>query len=321
MLGGLGVAQAVANRGGAVPLATGPTADATTTTPDPTTATATTLLLLRVDLLPKNPNAAPTGDVATSPLLDSAALVHVAADGSLVETASLTGFAVTDAPACLLSDGSRVPAAAETLRQHVDLALQTGTFADAVECAEASFTAATGIDFDGVIATDFGGFEATADAVGGGLVCIPEAIDAERSQLMLQPGVQVLNGTELLALSRARHGTGLGGNDDGSRTDREARVIAALVISARDALKSGGVTAQSLVDGAYVTGAPADGAWLAAAADGLTTVPNGAVVALSVPLEIDADGKATLGAAAHQIFTNIADDVPVDAVVVAACAN
>lgn len=313
VLGGLGVAQAVANRGGTV-------APATPTT-DTTAAGSTTLLLLRVDLLPDDPDAAPSGELGTTPHLDSTALVHISADGSLVETASLSGFALTDAAACPLSDGSTVPAATETLRQHVDLAMRRGTFADGVACAEATSTAATGIDFDGVIVTDFNGFEATADALGGAVVCIPEPIVAEPAKLTLEPGIQRLNGTELLGLSRARNGTGLGGGDDEARTDRESRVIAALVASARDKLKTGDIGPQSLVGGAYVTGSPADDAWLAAAADTLANVPSGAIVALAVPLEIPAVGDATLGAAAHEIFTDIANDVPVDAVVVAACGS
>ena len=314
ILGGLGVAQAVANRGGAV----GP---ASPTSTDPTEPSATTLLLLRVDLLPDDPDAAPSGNLATTPRLDSTALVHISADGSLVETASLSGFALTDAAACPLSDGSTVPAAAETVRQHVNLAMERGTFADGVACAEATSTAATGIDFDGVIVTDFSGFVATADALGGAVVCIPEAIVSANSQLALEPGTQRLNGIELLSLSRARNGTGLGGGDDESRTDRESRVMAALATSARDALNAGGVEAEALIDGSYVTGGPADPAWVAATAEKLATVPHGAIVALAVPLEIPAVGDAYFGAAAHQMFTDIANDVPVDAAVVAACAS
>ena len=51
-----------------------------------------------------------------------------------------------------------------------------------------------------MIVTDFDGFVATADAVGGAVVCIPEAIVAERSKLTLDAGTQRLSGIELLSL-------------------------------------------------------------------------------------------------------------------------
>ena len=57
--------------------------------------------------------------------------------------------------------------------------------------------------------------------------------------------------------------------------------------------------------------------------DTLATAPNGAIVPLAVPLDIPAIGDATWGPGAHQIFTDIANDVPVDAsmIATATCAD
>lgn len=296
--GGFGVAQAMANRGQSVLPAS----------PEPTdqdvAASATTLLVLRTDTMGDEPGSRVENDTDIAPSLDSVAIVHIAAGGARVEILSLYPRADVMAPACALSEREAIPAAREHLDRHVNAALELGAFADGIACAEATVAAATGLVFDGVVATDFAGFIEAADALGGATMCIPEPIEAEHAQLSLEAGWQRLNGDDLLKLARARNGAGLGGGDEQPRAEREARVLAALTVAARNQ------DVAALLEGAYVTGAPAELGWAEQSAVQLSSLSDDAIVPMTVPMSVDADGQGSWGDAAQQVFAAIASDTP-----------
>lgn len=296
--GGFGVAQVMANRGQTVVPAT----------PDPTDQGAAgsgmTLLLLRTDTMGEGPGSRVESDTDFAPSLDGVAIVHIAAGGTRVEILSLYPRTDVMAPTCALSGNEAVPAAMEHLDSHVNAAFELGTFADAIACAETSMASVTGIEFDGVVVTDFAGFIDAADSLGGAMMCIPEPIEAERAHLSLEAGWQRLAGDDLLMLARARNGTGLGGGHEQPRAEREARVLAALTLSARENELS------VLLENAYVTGAPADSGWVEQSAAVLAALAEDAIVPMTVPLEIDADGQGSWGDSAQAIFAAIANDEP-----------
>jgi anionic cell wall polymer biosynthesis LytR-Cps2A-Psr (LCP) family protein len=81
----------------------------------------------------------------------------------------------------------------------------------------------TGLPIQHVIAVNFKGFIDVIDNLGGLKVCLKAPINDPKSHLNLKGGTQTLDGTQALALARARKT--LGDGSDISRTHRQQYII------------------------------------------------------------------------------------------------
>jgi LCP family protein required for cell wall assembly len=87
-----------------------------------------------------------------------------------------------------------------------------------------------GIKINYAITTNFPGFIAMADEIGGVDVNVPKALNDFYSGAVFQPGLQHLSGDQLLRLSRDRHDYN---NGDISRTGNQALIIISALASLR----------------------------------------------------------------------------------------
>src|SRR5690625_1517689 len=85
----------------------------------------------------------------------------------------------------------------------------------------------TGVHLDHFVVMDFVGFKDMIDAIGGVEMCIPEPVDDPKAHLVLDAGLQVLDGEESLGFVRCRYGQG--GGSDLSRIDRQQEVMGAML--------------------------------------------------------------------------------------------
>ncbi len=85
----------------------------------------------------------------------------------------------------------------------------------------------TGVHLDHFVVMDFVGFKDMIDAIGGVEMCIPEPVDDPKAHLVLDAGLQVLDGEESLGFVRSRYGQGDG--SDLSRIDRQQEFMGAML--------------------------------------------------------------------------------------------
>ena len=85
----------------------------------------------------------------------------------------------------------------------------------------------TGVHLDHFIMMDFVGFKDMVDAIGGVEMCIPEPVDDPKAHLVLDAGLQTLDGEESLGFVRSRYGQGDG--SDLSRIDRQQEFMGAML--------------------------------------------------------------------------------------------
>lgn len=90
--------------------------------------------------------------------------------------------------------------------------------------------ATTGVHIDHYVEVDFAGFIDVVDAVDGIEVCVPEAIQDERTNLDMAAGTHQVNGAEALSFARTRATP----EGDLDRIDRQQQVLAALLNRALD---------------------------------------------------------------------------------------
>jgi len=96
------------------------------------------------------------------------------------------------------------------------------------------------IDFYAI--TDFDGFVPLMDWMGGGTVTVEENIADGFSGCYLGPGVHHINGTQALALSRARYGRTLYGGGAYAREKQSAMMLAELVLQKKGTVNSGNLS-------------------------------------------------------------------------------
>lgn len=146
--------------------------------------------------------------VATGNLNDVTMLLHISEDHTRATVVSFPRDMLVDMPTCVGPDGAEVAASSGV---QINEALKRG----GLPCVARAVEAITGLDvpYGGVI--QFNGVIGMSNAVGGVPVCIANRILDPKTDLDLQPGVRVLEGSQAVQFLRTRYGVG-----DGSDIDR-----------------------------------------------------------------------------------------------------
>lgn len=153
---------------------------------------------------------------------DTTILLHLSADRTGAYGVSIPRDSVVDRPACVTDRGTE-PAE--------DGALWNAAFnVGGAGCTLQQFEALTGIRADNIVVVDFSGFKKMVDAVGGVEICTPDAIDDEKSGLVLDAGTQTISGDQALAYVRTRESVGDG--SDLGRIKRQQAFVAAMAAKA-----------------------------------------------------------------------------------------
>ena len=118
--------------------------------------------------------------------------------------------------------------------------------------AVSKFEQFTGAKIDFYVITDFDGFKPLIDYFSGVDTTVEEKIADGFSGCYLGVGTHHLNGTQALALSRARHGRSLYGGGAYSRERQSAMLIADLMLQKRSMVNSGNLSNFLNVMGQYV---------------------------------------------------------------------
>lgn len=108
--------------------------------------------------------------------------------------------------------------------------------------AVSKFEQFTGSNIDFYVITDFDGFPALIDWMGGVTVTVEENIADGFSGCYLGVGSQHINGTQALALSRARHGRSLYGGGAYAREKQSAMTLAELLLQKKGMVNSGNLS-------------------------------------------------------------------------------
>jgi LCP family protein required for cell wall assembly len=143
------------------------------------------------------------GEARQSTQNDVDILLHVPADHRSAVILSMPRDLVVEHPACVASNGTRVPDAGE---QPLNVDLERG----GLGCVVTTVEHLTGLSIPYAAQFSFQGTIAMADAVGGVPVCTNRAIDDPDSGLRLPKGRSVISGRTALAYLRDRHGIGDG---------------------------------------------------------------------------------------------------------------
>jgi cell envelope-related function transcriptional attenuator common domain len=106
------------------------------------------------------------------------------------------------------------------------------------DLAERTFEQFTGIPIDFYVITDFDGFIPLIDALGGVTVTVEENISDDFSGCYMTPGTWTINGTQALALCRARHGRSLYGGGAFAREYQAAMLVKELLMQKRGIVNS-----------------------------------------------------------------------------------
>ncbi len=107
------------------------------------------------------------------------------------------------------------------------------------DLAERTFEQFTGIPIDFYVITDFDGFIPLIDSLGGVTVNVEENISDDFSGCYLSPGTYTLNGTQALALCRARHGRSLYGGGAFAREYQASMMLIDLLMQKKGLVDAG----------------------------------------------------------------------------------
>jgi LCP family protein required for cell wall assembly len=250
---------------------------------------------------------------------DTTILAHISADRTRMELVSIPRDSRVDIPSCNFEDGSssrpqsaRFNAAFSIGADHND------DIGEAAACTVHTVEELTGVLINEWAVVDFAGFQNMIDALGGVQMCFPEELYSEEAQLHLLPGSQVINGTQALALARARKGMNLGDGSDLMRLGRQQQLLGAI--------------AQGAMSKNMLTDAPALYRFMTAASQSLTTSPNlgdlqkivglafslkdmpsSNLVFMTIPYTANPDDRNEVvwTSEADQVWSNIKQDVPI----------
>jgi LCP family protein required for cell wall assembly len=170
--------------------------------------------------------------------------------------------------------------------------------------------ALSGIHIDYVLITSFGGVKTMIDEIGGLLVDVPYPIYDPHSGAAIDPGFQHLDGTQALAMARARH------NVPGSvfgRTKNQQRILLATLTQLRQQVSQDSsrlnVYLNALMDGTVTDVSQTD---IQALANLALKIPTSGVKAIILPGRSTRIGHRTLSfldrPAANKIFRQVRPD-------------
>jgi LCP family protein required for cell wall assembly len=245
---------------------------------------------------------------------DTTLLVHISADRTRAEIASIPRDLLVDVPACALPDGGESRPQPDVM---FNSAFATGGGGGKTEYAAActikTVEDLTGVFIDDYVVIDFAGFTRMVDALGGIPMCIPEPVSDRYAGLHLEAGEQVLGGQQALAYARARKNVGDG--SDISRIGRQQLLLGAMV---RQVLAKNLLTdlpsLYRFLDAATesVTAGPTLGQIpnLVGLANSLRSVPAGGVAFVTVPFDWAGD-RVRPNSASAELWAAIAADTPI----------
>lgn len=203
-----------------------PSGGATSAPPaDPNAGTALNILIIGSD----SREDGAVSDGFDSVLADTHIIAHISADRSRVELVSIPRDTMVEIPDCRTTSGETVYGRFGMYNSaFAEAYVAGGDTESAVACDVNLAQATTGLTIDGFVLVEMGGFVDMVDALGGVDICIPEAINAPKANLVLEAGQQTLSGEEALGYARARSGDGLSGSDP-DRIVRQQHLMSAMV--------------------------------------------------------------------------------------------
>jgi LCP family protein required for cell wall assembly len=161
---------------------------------------------------------------------DTSILIHISSDRQRVEMVSIPRDSMVPIPDCQTSKGQ---APGQTIAMFnsafANAYDQGGDLESGASCAAKTVEYNTQVHIDGFMVADFAAFKNMVDALNGIKICIPEHVDAWNvGGLVLEKGMQNLNGRDATEYARAREGIGLGDGSDIDRIKRQQQVIGAI---------------------------------------------------------------------------------------------
>jgi LCP family protein required for cell wall assembly len=161
---------------------------------------------------------------------DTAILIHISSDRQRVEMVSIPRDSMVNIPNCQTAHGMVTGGGVAMFNSAFANAYdQGGNLESGASCAAKTIETNTNVHIDGFVVADFAAFKNMIDAIGGIRVCIPNHIDAWNvGGLVLDKGMQNLNGRDATEYARAREGIGLGDGSDIDRIKRQQQIIGAI---------------------------------------------------------------------------------------------
>jgi LCP family protein required for cell wall assembly len=197
---------------------------------DPNAGTALNILLLGSDSR-GGENADIVTDGEKGARSDTTMIMHISADRSRVELMSIPRDTLVDVPTCPTSSGDET-APLSNVRFNGAFAQGVMTGGDVESgalCTMKTVESISDVRMDGFVVIDFAGFQKMIDALDGVEMCIPEDVNSKKADnLVLDAGVQTLDGETALKYARARTGDGLGDGSDIGRIARQQELMASL---------------------------------------------------------------------------------------------
>jgi len=155
---------------------------------------------------------------------DTTLIMHISADRSRIDVVSIPRDTIVRVADCTLEDGSTVKGWTGQFNIAFANGAQDGSNAAGAACTMKTVESITGIYIDHYAVIDFIGFRNMVDAIGGVPMCIPTSYADAYSGTYLDPGAQVLDGTQAVAYVRMRHGDNVSGSDL-DRIDRQQEFL------------------------------------------------------------------------------------------------
>ncbi|WP_017588915.1 LCP family protein [Nocardiopsis ganjiahuensis] len=151
---------------------------------------------------------------------DTMLIASVNVDSGAATLVNLPRDLMVDLPGCEAVEGY------EGMSPHQGMINSAMTFGG-VGCQWNAVEQVTGVHLDHFVVMDFTGFKDMVDAIGGVEMCIPEPVDDPKAHLVLDAGLQTLDGEDSLGFVRSRYSQGDG--SDLSRIDRQQEFMGAML--------------------------------------------------------------------------------------------
>jgi len=155
---------------------------------------------------------------------DTTLIMHISADRSRIDVVSIPRDTVVRISDCGRSDGTSQRGWTGLFNIAFANGAQNGSDADGAACTIKTVEALTDIFIDHFVVVDFVGFRDMVDAVGGVPMCIPVQYADPYSGTYLNPGGQMLDGSQALGYARMRKGMNVNGSDL-DRIDRQQELL------------------------------------------------------------------------------------------------
>ncbi|MFE1169589.1 LCP family protein [Nocardiopsis sp. NPDC058789] len=151
---------------------------------------------------------------------DTMLIASINVDNGAATLVNLPRDLMVDLPGCEATEGY------EGMQAQQGMINSAMTFGG-VGCQWQAVEQVTGVHLDHFLMMDFVGFKDMVDAIGGVEMCIPEPVDDPKAHLVLDAGLQTLDGEDSLGFVRSRYSQGDG--SDLSRIDRQQEFMGAML--------------------------------------------------------------------------------------------